>query len=78
EKLNKLTNRSKPGKNFTLNQQCSIALRQKESQFCGHSFPVCKQLHCYDVQRRMCLPVEAPWAEGSRCGYNRWCVMGQC
>ncbi|VDO11844.1 unnamed protein product [Rodentolepis nana] len=78
EKLNILTQRSKPGRNFTLNQQCAIALRQKESQFCGHSFTVCKQLHCYDVQREMCLPVEAPWAEGSRCGYNRWCVMGKC
>ncbi|VDK41458.1 unnamed protein product, partial [Taenia asiatica] len=68
----------KPGLRFTLNEQCALALRQRGARFCGHSAPVCKQLHCYDVQRGMCLPVEAPWAEGSRCGYKRWCVMGQC
>uniref|UniRef100_A0A5K3F8S5 Peptidase M12B domain-containing protein n=1 Tax=Mesocestoides corti TaxID=53468 RepID=A0A5K3F8S5_MESCO len=68
----------KPGLRFTLNEQCALALRQRGSRFCGHNAPVCKQLHCYDVQRGMCLPVEAPWAEGSRCGYKRWCVLGQC
>ncbi|VDM31980.1 unnamed protein product [Hydatigera taeniaeformis] len=68
----------KPGLRFTLTEQCALALRQRGAPFCGHSSPVCKQLHCYDVQREMCLPVEAPWAEGSRCGYKRWCVMGQC
>ncbi|CDS42751.1 a disintegrin and metalloproteinase with [Echinococcus multilocularis] len=68
----------KPGLRFTLNEQCALAMRQRGARFCGHSSPVCKQLHCYDVQRGMCLPVEAPWAEGSRCGYKRWCVMGQC
>ncbi|KAL5110144.1 A disintegrin and metalloproteinase with thrombospondin motif gon-1 [Taenia crassiceps] len=68
----------KPGLRFTLNEQCALTLGQRGARFCGHSSPVCRQLHCYDVQRGMCLPVEAPWAEGSRCGYKRWCVMGQC
>uniref|UniRef100_A0A0X3NSN5 A disintegrin and metalloproteinase with thrombospondin motifs 1 n=1 Tax=Schistocephalus solidus TaxID=70667 RepID=A0A0X3NSN5_SCHSO len=70
--------RSKPGLNFTLHEQCELAVRQRGSKFCGQAMPVCKQLYCFDLRRGICLAMEAPWAEGSSCGHKKWCISGSC
>ncbi|KAH8877727.1 A disintegrin and metalloproteinase with thrombospondin motifs 20 [Schistosoma japonicum] len=69
---------NRPGKIFSLNQQCEFVLKNKGTQFCGQMLPVCRQLYCQDSEHRSCLPMEAAWAEGTPCGDNKWCIQGQC
>ncbi|KAK4472036.1 hypothetical protein MN116_005411, partial [Schistosoma mekongi] len=69
---------NRPGRIFSLNQQCEFVLKNKGTQFCGQMLPVCRQLYCQDSEHRSCLPMEAAWAEGTPCGDNKWCIQGKC
>ncbi|CAH8513479.1 unnamed protein product [Heterobilharzia americana] len=69
---------NRPGRIFSLNQQCEFVLKIRGTQFCGQMLPVCRQLYCQDSEHKSCLPMEAAWAEGTPCGDNKWCIQGQC
>ncbi|XP_076288590.1 A disintegrin and metalloproteinase with thrombospondin motifs 9 isoform X2 [Lasioglossum baleicum] len=66
-----------PGENYTADQQCELAFGAG-SRVCT-TMAVCRRLWCtapkWDNQ---CHTEYMPWADGTSCDTNKWCIRGEC
>ncbi|KAF7997649.1 hypothetical protein HCN44_006220 [Aphidius gifuensis] len=64
-----------PGKYLDANAQCTRAGYGKS---CDSGKDICKKLKCYNEKNRTCEIVGTAAADGTKCGYNKFCFRGEC
>uniref|UniRef100_A0A7M5V8I3 A disintegrin and metalloproteinase with thrombospondin motifs 9 n=2 Tax=Clytia hemisphaerica TaxID=252671 RepID=A0A7M5V8I3_9CNID len=67
-----------PGELFSRKQQCQLVYG-KNSTDCL-LVDKCDRLwcECYQRGRKSCKTNNMPWADGTTCGKNKWCIQGHC
>ncbi|ODM87834.1 A disintegrin and metalloproteinase with thrombospondin motifs 9 [Orchesella cincta] len=71
-----------PGEIFSEHKQCELVFGPN-SQLCSY-MPPCRRLWCTNhggpesEESEGCRTQHMPWADGTRCGANKWCQRGQC
>ncbi|CAK9295520.1 unnamed protein product [Gordionus sp. m RMFG-2023] len=66
-----------PGEEYSLHQQCQL-IYGSFSHFCPNiNKPPCQYLYCLN-KKRNCDYMYTQWADGTSCGYNKWCQNGNC
>ncbi|CAL8108656.1 unnamed protein product [Orchesella dallaii] len=71
-----------PGEIFSEHKQCELVFGPN-SQLCSY-MPPCRRLWCTNhggpesEESEGCRTQHMPWADGTRCGSNKWCQRGQC
>ena len=66
------------GEYFDENAQCELVFGPGSS-VCSY-MPPCKRLWCSTPQgeEHGCKTQHMPWADGTACGENMWCMRSQC
>ncbi|XP_011881326.1 PREDICTED: A disintegrin and metalloproteinase with thrombospondin motifs 9 isoform X3 [Vollenhovia emeryi] len=70
-----------PGEDYSENKQCELVFGQG-SRICPHMVSdVCRRLWCtaplWD-HHQQCHTQHMPWADGTPCGFDKWCHRGEC
>ena len=67
-----------PGEMFSMTEQCRLVYG-KGSSFCPF-IKQCDRIWCTrNVKgRNTCRTNNMPWADGTQCGGDRWCIHGKC
>lgn len=66
-----------PGEIYNLDRQCQL-IHGSDSVFCSVKEDKCKRLWCQTKGLSSCQSSSLPWADGTPCGKNRWCMKGNC
>ncbi|KAI1303201.1 A disintegrin and metalloproteinase with thrombospondin motifs 20 [Halotydeus destructor] len=65
-----------PGELFDMDYQCELVFGPT-SKICPY-MPVCKRLWCTIGHNGGCRTQHMPWADGTSCGRDKWCLKGEC
>ncbi|CAG2226974.1 ADAMTS13 [Mytilus edulis] len=68
--------REKPGRFYSANKQCQLALAFEESAYC-HNQVDCRVLKCQNSNKE-CVSYSSPLVDGTECGNRKWCLDGEC
>ncbi|XP_071156036.1 A disintegrin and metalloproteinase with thrombospondin motifs 16-like isoform X1 [Mytilus edulis] len=68
--------REKPGRFYSANKQCQLALAFEESAYC-HNQVNCRVLKCKNSNND-CVSYSSPLVDGTECGNRKWCLDGEC
>ncbi len=69
-----------PGSVYDANRQCRLTFGE-ESQHCPDQSTTCAALWCMVTTENgllVCQTKNFPWADGTTCGSDSYCVAGQC
>ncbi|XP_043589159.1 A disintegrin and metalloproteinase with thrombospondin motifs 9 isoform X1 [Bombus pyrosoma] len=67
-----------PGEDYSVNKQCELVFG-KGSEVCAHMVgDVCRRLWCTTPHGGQCRTQHMPWADGTACGQDKWCLRGEC
>ncbi|XP_045114933.1 A disintegrin and metalloproteinase with thrombospondin motifs 9-like [Portunus trituberculatus] len=66
------------GELFNATRQCQYVFGHS-SKICPY-MPPCKRLWCTtsEDEKEGCRTQHMPWADGTECGYEKWCLKGRC
>ncbi|XP_053163301.1 A disintegrin and metalloproteinase with thrombospondin motifs 1 [Hemicordylus capensis] len=68
-----------PGTMYDANRQCQFTFGE-ESKHCPDAASTCATLWCTGTSGGLlvCQTKHFPWADGTSCGEDKWCVNGKC